>query len=91
MKNVLLTPLLTKSFISLVNSCLIYRLDISFSERAAKILGENRCRLGLSGNGEEFLTVLNGLACVAATSRSASLADELRILISCSFSSIDLM
>ncbi len=70
-----------KSFISLVNSCLIYRLDVSLSERAAKILGENRGRLDFSGNGEEFLSVLNGLACVAATSRSTSLAEELRILI----------
>ena len=70
-----------KSFISLVNSCLIYRLDVSFSERAAKILAENRNRLDLSGNGEELLAVLNGLACVAATSRSVSLADELRVLI----------
>lgn len=71
----------TKSFISLVNSCLIYRLDASFSERAAKILGENRSRLDLSENGEEFIKVLNGLASVAAISRSVSLADELRILI----------
>ncbi len=70
-----------KSFSALINSCLIYRLDVGLSEKAAKLINENRIRLGQNENREEVLSILIGLACVAASSRSCSLANELKVLI----------
>jgi hypothetical protein len=70
-----------KSFIALINSCLLYPLDVGLSEKAAKLINENRIRLGQNENREEVIHILTGLACVAASSRSDSLARELKILI----------
>lgn len=70
-----------KSFVSLINSALIFRLDDRFAEQA--ILALKRAKHYLK-QGEEtgsFFHLLSGLASVAAVTRSSELANELKILV----------
>ena len=69
------------SFIVLVNSARLYRLDSGHAELAAKAL--RFCRHQISGieNQTHLSVMLNGLATVAAVARSHALADELRTLV----------
>lgn len=69
------------SFIALVNSAAIFRIDHNYAERAAKALKLGNYRFTNVKDKSELIAVLNGLASVAATSRSHHLADELRILV----------
>ena len=69
------------SFIALVNSALIFRIGEDKAELAAKGLKLAQYRLWNIASKEELFAVLNGLATVAAISRSLALADELRILV----------
>ncbi|TGE34512.1 hypothetical protein [Desulfosporosinus sp. Sb-LF] len=70
-----------KSFIALVNSALIFRVGVDQAELAAKALKLGSYRLSNVENQSHLLAILNGLATVAAITRSYSLADELRILV----------
>lgn len=70
-----------KSFITLVNSALIFRVGINQAELAAKALKLGRHRLTNVENRSQLLAILDGLATVAAITRSHMLADELRILV----------
>ena len=69
------------SFIALVNSARIYRVGSDQVELAAKALRLGSYRLANVENRLQFLTILNGLANVAATARSRVLANELRIIV----------
>ncbi|MCY4612917.1 MAG: hypothetical protein OXB94_04770 [Nitrospira sp.] len=69
------------SFIALVNSALLFRIGADKAELAAKGLKLARYRLLNIESKPELLAILNGLATVAAVSRSLTLADELRILV----------
>ena len=69
------------SFIALVNSALLFHIGADKAELAAKGLRLARYRLLNIESKPELLAILNGLATVAAVSRSFTLADELRILV----------
>lgn len=70
-----------QSFIALVNSALIFRVGADQAELAAKALKLSSYRLANIEDRSQLLAILNGLATVAAITRSYSLADELRILV----------
>lgn len=69
------------SFIALVNSALIFRMDQSQAEMAAEALKIGKHRLANIEDRSQLLAILHGLATVAAVSRGQALADELRILV----------
>lgn len=68
------------TFTALVNSARIYGLKPEHAELAAKILREGKYRLSKIEDRAHLITVLNGLANVAAVTRCKELADELRII-----------
>ena len=70
-----------KSFIALVNSAMIFRIGTDQSKLAAKALKFGNYRLADIEDRSQLLNILNGLAIVAAVTRSHMLADELRILV----------
>lgn len=70
-----------KSFIALVNSAMIFRIGTDLSELAAKALKSEDYRITGIEDRSQLLNILNGLAIVAAVTRSNLLADELRILV----------
>lgn len=69
------------SFFTLVNSALIFRVGADQAELAANALKLGSYRLTNIKDRSQLIAILNGLATVAAVSRSCSLADELRILV----------
>ena len=69
------------SFIALVNSARIYRVGSDQAELAAKALKLSSYPLANVEDKSQLLSILNGLATVAASARSSVLADELRILV----------
>lgn len=69
------------SFITLVNSALIFRVGSDQASLAAKALKLCSYRLANIEDRSQLLAILFGLANVAAVARSCSLADELRILV----------
>lgn len=70
-----------KSFIALVNSALVFRIDQDQVESAADALKSANYQLSSVEDKSQLLSILNGLAIVVASSRSSALADELRILV----------
>ncbi len=70
-----------ESFVALVNASMVFRLDRDHAEKAAAALKLGDYRLSHVKSKGELVTVLNGLAAVAAITRSAQLADDLRILV----------
>lgn len=68
------------SFIALLNSALIFRLDSHHAQLAAKALRAGKHQLRQADSKEQLLTVLRRLATVAAVTRSGELAEELRTL-----------
>ena len=68
------------SFIALVNSAMIFHVGTDQAELAANVLKLGNYHLSNIEDKNQLLAILNGLATVAATSRSIVLADELRIL-----------
>lgn len=69
------------SFIALVNSAMIFKIASGHAELAAKGLRLGNYRLANLENNSQLVSILNGLATVAAVSRNLALADELRILV----------
>ena len=69
------------SFIALVDCALTYRISADQAELAAKALMRASHRLQNIENRSQLFTILDGLATVAAVTRSPTLADELRILV----------
>ena len=69
------------SFVALINSAMIFYVDSGQAELAARALELGNYRLANLEDRSQLIRILNGLATVAATARSVSLADELRILV----------
>ena len=69
------------SFIALVNSAMIFRITSGHAELAARALRLGNYTLANLEEKSQLVGILNGLATVAAVSRSPALADELRILV----------
>jgi hypothetical protein len=68
------------SFTALVNSSLVFRPSSQQAALAAKALREAKHHLRQTDSKYQLFNVLNGLATVAAVTRSGELAEELRIL-----------
>lgn len=68
------------SFIVLVDSAKVFRLDSSHAELAAEALRSCHHQIAGVENETQLSIMLNGLATVAAATRSHALADELRIV-----------
>ena len=68
------------SFIALSNSTLFFHLEPAHAELAARTLKSCSHQLSNIKDGMQLLVMLNGLAKVAAVTRSSELADELRII-----------
>ena len=69
------------SFVALVNSAMIGLVDSDHVTLAARVLKLGNYRLANVEDKSQLLSILSGLATVAATSRNVTLADELRILL----------
>ena len=69
------------SFITLVNSAMIFKVRSDHAELTAKALRLGNYTLSNIENKSQLVGILNGLAMVAAVSRSPELADEVRILV----------
>ena len=69
------------SFIALVNSAMVFRITSVHAEMAAKVLRRGNYTLVNLEDKSQLLDILNGLATVAAVSRTPALADELRIIV----------
>ncbi|MEQ8442532.1 MAG: hypothetical protein RKK11_11340 [Alphaproteobacteria bacterium] len=69
------------SFITLVNSALIFHVDQTQVEMAAEALKVGKHRLANIEDRSQLLAILRGLAAVSAVSRGQALAEELRILV----------
>ena len=69
------------SFIALVNSAMIFRITSGHAELATKALRLGNYTLANLEDKSQLVGILNGLATVAAVSRTPALADELRILV----------
>jgi hypothetical protein len=69
------------SFIALVNSAMIFRMTSGHAELTAKALRLGNYTLSNIEDKSQLVGILNGLAMVAAVSRSPALADEVRILV----------
>lgn len=70
-----------ESFIALVNSAMTFRISSDYAELAARALSLCKYTLANLGEKSQLISILNGLAKVAAVSRSPALADEVRILV----------
>ena len=71
----------TSSFVALVNSARIFKITSAHANLAAKALRLGNYTLENLEDNSDLTGTLNGLATVAAVTRSRSLADDLRILV----------
>ena len=69
------------SFVTLVNSAMIFKITSGHADLAAKALRLVNYTLEKLENKSDLAGTLNGLAIVAAVTRSRSLANDLRILV----------
>jgi len=69
------------SFIALVNSALIFHIGTDLADIAARVLKLGNYRLTKLEDKNQLLSILNGLATVAAVSRSKGFAEEIHILV----------
>lgn len=74
------SPLELSSFIPLVNSALVFKLNDRQIELASSAIRTAKYQLRSSSNNEDIEPILMGLATVAAVTRGMSLADEIIIL-----------
>jgi len=70
-----------QSFVSLVNSPLIFKIGPQLAQLAAQALRRAKYQLRKMKAQNDAFSLLSGLAVVAAVTRSAELADEVRILV----------
>ncbi|XID90456.1 hypothetical protein ACF3MZ_18150 [Paenibacillaceae bacterium WGS1546] len=70
-----------KSFAALVNSALLFRININHADLAVQAIKTGNYRLVNLDNRSQLIAVLNGLALIAAVTRNNLLASELRILV----------
>jgi hypothetical protein len=71
----------SEDFINLVNSPLIFKIGPQLAQLAAQALRRAKYQLRNMRSQDEAFSLLSGLATVAAVTRSAELADEVRILV----------
>ncbi len=69
------------SFFTLIGSAMIFKITSDHADLAAKALRLVNYTLAKLKDKSDLAVILNGLAIVAAVTRSRSLADELRILV----------
>ncbi|MDH4020988.1 MAG: hypothetical protein OEU84_15455, partial [Xanthomonadales bacterium] len=69
------------SFVLLANASLIFRIDTDLVQLAVKTLKTNDYHLFKVENKSQLLAIFRGLASISATTRSRSLAEELRFLL----------
>ncbi|MFB6475905.1 hypothetical protein ABER99_26730 [Paenibacillus glucanolyticus] len=69
------------SFIALVNSARFFQLDSRLAEIAAKKIKSSGYRISNIENREQLIALINGLASVAAVTRSTILGNDLLILL----------
>lgn len=69
------------SFITLVNSAMIFKITSGHADLAAKALRLVNFTLDKLKDESDLAGILNGLATVAAVTRNRSLADDIRILV----------
>lgn len=69
------------SFIALVNSVMIFKIESGYADLAAEALKVGSYKVANLDDKSQLLAILNGLAMVAAVARSPKLADELRIFV----------
>lgn len=74
-------PASPESFIALVNSALIFQVDDKKVKLATETLKLSEYRLRNVSDASHLFSILHGLATLAAATRNASLADELRIVV----------
>lgn len=70
-----------KSFVGLINSALIFKLDPKFADQAVQALQRAKHYLKQGAEKGSLFHLFSGLASVAAVIRSPQLAQELRVLI----------
>jgi len=68
------------SFIALVNSAMVFKVDADHVRSAVEFIKAVNYRLSNIEDKTQLLSIMNGLALVSASSRNHGLADELRIL-----------
>lgn len=68
------------SFIALVNSAMVFKVNTDHAKSAADFIKAANYRLTNIQDKIQLLSIMNGLALVSASSRNHTLADELRIL-----------
>lgn len=68
------------SFVSLVNSAMVFKVDTDHAKSAADFIKAANYRLTNLEDKVQLLSIMNGLALVSASGRNHMLADELRIL-----------
>ncbi|MET4688834.1 hypothetical protein [Sinorhizobium fredii] len=69
-----------RSFASLVNTCLVFKVSPAMASLAAAAIREAKYSLQSDRGTNQVFALLGGLATVAAVTRTGSLAQELRIL-----------
>lgn len=69
------------SFIALINSAMVFRIESIQAELAAKSIRLHNHTLANLDEEYDLFSILNGLATVAAVSRNPVLADEVRVLV----------
>mgnify|MGYP003124910028 FL=1 len=74
-------PASPESFIALANSALIFQVDDKKVKLATETLKLSEYRLRNVTDASHLFSILHGLATLAAATRNASLADELRIVV----------
>lgn len=70
----------TNSFAALVNSALVFRIGSAHAELAANALRKVKYQLRQAEEDDNILALIDGLAKVAAVTRSKELGDEVRVL-----------
>lgn len=73
-------PLNAKIFASVINLALVFKIEPEIPATVSQILRKVKYRLTLGENEGVSFSLLSGLAVLAAVTRSAELAEELRIL-----------
>jgi len=80
-KNLNVNEIESSSFNILINSAMIFRVDSDHAKLAANALKLGNYHLNNVEDKSQLISILDGLAIIAATARNGALADELRILV----------
>lgn len=70
-----------KTFVALINSVLVFKIDEKFVDQAVAALRRAKHYVKQGSDSDSFFLLISGLATLAAVSRNSELADDLRILV----------